>query len=272
MSIEKKNDELVELTEEEVIRLAMDKGLTDGAEIRTKEYRQLGYIKGGKSLKAFIEKLEQKYEYVSLKINPKTNRPYAGKRRVYILGKERDEFVKRLDRRIFGKGRPYDIGYAVDLVQRPEYDAEFCEYMREKYNTYRISQQMVLLEYGYDTYKRNPSSHRRRKSGNYIYRFLNENQEIIYIGLTSEIANRMYQHFNRGHLSNEAYDEVETIEYIKVKDETTMNILETYLINKHQPKHNTMLKFESFNTIDCLDELDTGWKKHRHERREQKDE
>lgn len=84
MSIEKKNDELIELTEEEVIRLAMDKGLTDDTEISTKSYQERGYIKGGKLLDIFIEKLEQKYEYVSLKINPRTNRPYVGKKRIYF--------------------------------------------------------------------------------------------------------------------------------------------------------------------------------------------
>ena len=73
----------------------------------------------------------------------------------------------------------------------------------------------------------------------------------------------MYQHFNKGHLSSEAYGEVDSIEYIKVSNKMTMNILETYLINKYQPKHNTVLKYDDdFEAIDSLEELDTGWKKY----------
>ena len=44
---------------------------------------------------------------------------------------------------------------------------------------------------------------------NYIYRFKNKNQEVIYIGKTIDLENRIKKH---KHLENKCYEEVETVE------------------------------------------------------------
>lgn len=89
-----------EYTEIEILDLALEEGLTNGEEVLTAFYQEKGYINSGKSLNTFIEKLKQGYETVELKLNPKSNkgkgdRPYAGKKRVYIIGGKRKVFVPR---------------------------------------------------------------------------------------------------------------------------------------------------------------------------------
>lgn len=89
-----------EYIETEILDLALEEGLTNGEEVLTAFYQKKGYINSGKSLNAFIEKLKQGYETVELKLNPKSNkgkgdRPYAGKKRVYIVGNKRKVFVPR---------------------------------------------------------------------------------------------------------------------------------------------------------------------------------
>lgn len=74
----------------------------------------------------------------------------------------------------------------------------------------------------------------------YIYKFLNGTSEIIYIGQTTNIKNRIErQHFTRhGHLPKECYGEVSTIYYAKLNSKTDMDLYERYLISKHTPKFN----------------------------------
>ena len=50
----------------------------------------------------------------------------------------------------------------------------------------------------------------------YVYRFLNNKNEIIYVGKSVNFINRMKQHFgSNGHLPKECYDNVDKIEYIE---------------------------------------------------------
>lgn len=93
-----------EYTEQEILAIAIKKGLSDGAEIETKNYKEKGFIDSGKQLEIFIEKLEQGFESVELKLNPKSNkgkgdRPFAGKKRVYIVGSEKEVNTERKDGR-----------------------------------------------------------------------------------------------------------------------------------------------------------------------------
>jgi hypothetical protein len=74
----------------------------------------------------------------------------------------------------------------------------------------------------------------------YVYRFFNDEDEIIYVGLTSGgIKNRMYGHFNNGHLPSECYNAVRKIEYCKFNTKVEIEIVEKYLINIYKPIYNT---------------------------------
>jgi hypothetical protein len=85
----------------------------------------------------------------------------------------------------------------------------------------------------------------------YIYRFKNNDDEIIYVGKTGNIKYRMNQHFTAGHLPKECYDAVKEIEFVKLSSNTEMDIYETYFINKYNPKYNTVNTYNE----KCLLEL-----------------
>lgn len=72
-----------------------------------------------------------------------------------------------------------------------------------------------------------------------VYKFLDENNEIIYIGKTRDINIRMLQHFgSNGHLPKECYDSVKKIMYFNCNCGADMDILERYYIDKLKPKYN----------------------------------
>ena len=74
----------------------------------------------------------------------------------------------------------------------------------------------------------------------YIYRFLDADNNIIYIGKTNNIKRRIEgQHFShRSHLPEQCYAETRKIEYSQFKSSTMMSMYEIFLINKHSPAHN----------------------------------
>lgn len=74
--------------------------------------------------------------------------------------------------------------------------------------------------------------------GFFVYRFLDKNQNIIYIGKTNSLNSRIAIHFNNGHLPNRCYEVVHKIEYIETISISEMNVYEIYLINKHRPFYN----------------------------------
>ena len=75
---------------------------------------------------------------------------------------------------------------------------------------------------------------------NYVYKFINYDGEIIYIGKTSNIKNRMKQHFgSHPHLDKECYERVYKIYYARVASQYNAEVLETYLINKFHPIYNS---------------------------------
>ena len=71
------------------------------------------------------------------------------------------------------------------------------------------------------------------------YRFLDNQANTIYIGSSKNIHRRLFsQHFKRGHLPQECYNNTAKIEIIKTKDYPTALALEIYLIDKYLPKYN----------------------------------
>lgn len=79
------------------------------------------------------------------------------------------------------------------------------------------------------------------KAKYFVYRFLDENFNVIYVGRTDNIKNRMNQHFSgRGHLPKECYDSVYRVDYLEMVNYLDMKIKELYYIGKHRPIHNTI--------------------------------
>lgn len=80
---------------------------------------------------------------------------------------------------------------------------------------------------------------------NYIYKFINYEDEIIYIGKTGNIKKRMKQHFGpKPHLPKECYEQVYKIYYASVNSKYNAEFLETFFINKYHPIYNTDKKYK----------------------------
>lgn len=106
---------------------------------------------------------------------------------------------------------------------------------------------------------------------NYVYRFLDKNGIIIYVGKTGSIKPRMNQHFGTtGHLPSECYLSVETIEYIKIKSKIDMDIKELYYINKWKPFYNNQNKYDEELSISIDENED--WISFRSKSEEEKEE
>ena len=84
----------------------------------------------------------------------------------------------------------------------------------------------------------------------YVYRFIDGKGNIIYVGKTVNINNRMQQHFSdKGHLPESCYNSVAKIEYQKYKTESDSLIMETYYITKYSPKYNKLGQSRDVPTI-----------------------
>lgn len=72
-----------------------------------------------------------------------------------------------------------------------------------------------------------------------IYRFLDIDENVIYVGKTERIRFRMNEHMSKnGHLPKECYDMVNKIQFIAMDSITLMDIKELYYINLYKPRFN----------------------------------
>lgn len=83
---------------------------------------------------------------------------------------------------------------------------------------------------------------------NIVYKFLNKNNEIIYIGKTTDMINRMRLHFY-GINKDDWHNEVYKIEYTVLPNISDINIYEIYLISKYIPKYNIKDKIDKTSII-----------------------
>lgn len=68
-----------------------------------------------------------------------------------------------------------------------------------------------------------------------IYRFLDSQNNILYVGSSSSFDTRLAGHC---HLPKECYSQVEKIEVFCCGNEADMYLYETYFINKYKPQYN----------------------------------
>lgn len=75
----------------------------------------------------------------------------------------------------------------------------------------------------------------------YVYRFVDENHNIIYVGRTNDLFTRMSTHFGKnGHLPKACYEQVHRIDYLQVETKNDMKIKELYYISRYRPLFNTV--------------------------------
>lgn len=78
----------------------------------------------------------------------------------------------------------------------------------------------------------------------YVYKFLGENDEVLYIGQTDNLKRRMREHFSEkgGHLEKEQYAQVKKAIYARVSTKESMNNIERHLISTIKPPFNKVYK------------------------------
>lgn len=99
-----------------------------------------------------------------------------------------------------------------------------------------------------------------------VYKFVDKDDQVIYIGKSKRLQARMVQHFvTDSHLSNECYDKVKSIFYCLFPTKIEMDIYEIYLIDKHRPQYNSMLVCEK-DEISNLVLPELIWEEYSNER------
>lgn len=80
----------------------------------------------------------------------------------------------------------------------------------------------------------------------YVYRFLNSESEVVYVGKTKQpLEKRILIHFgNSGHLRKDQISMVTRIEFLELGSRIEMDIVELYYINKWKPAFNTQSKYD----------------------------
>lgn len=81
----------------------------------------------------------------------------------------------------------------------------------------------------------------------YIYRFLDCDNNVLYLGRTHALRKRIRKH---NHLPKECYERTKYIQMFSCENEADSCILEIYLINKYKPPYNTEYNFPEKTTLD----------------------
>lgn len=75
----------------------------------------------------------------------------------------------------------------------------------------------------------------------YVYKMYDENEELLYIGKTTNIEARINQHFSKDTIEKQSWKEdVVYIDYYEFKTKVDMDIMELYYIALERPKHNEL--------------------------------
>ncbi len=75
----------------------------------------------------------------------------------------------------------------------------------------------------------------------YVYKMYDENEELLYVGKTTNIEARINQHFSKDTIEKQTWKEdVAYIDYYEFKTKVDMDIMELYYIALERPKHNEL--------------------------------
>ncbi len=88
-----------------------------------------------------------------------------------------------------------------------------------------------------------------------IYKYLNENDEIIYIGKAKDLKKRVSSYFTKNDHTNRIsrmIHHIKRFEFVIVNTEQDAFLLENSLIKKYQPRYNVMLKDDKTYPFICI--------------------
>ena len=84
----------------------------------------------------------------------------------------------------------------------------------------------------------------------YVYRFMDKNNKVLYVGRTHDLKRRLRSHLSNGHLPTDCYSSIYKIEYMMLENFADMALYEVYMINKFCPEYNTQDKSNTPSTIE----------------------
>jgi len=88
-----------------------------------------------------------------------------------------------------------------------------------------------------------------------VYKFIDKNGKIIYIGKAKNLKKRISSYFSKKHLDSKTrilVSKIETIDYVAVDSESDALLLENNLIKEYQPKYNILLKDDKTYPWICI--------------------
>lgn len=90
----------------------------------------------------------------------------------------------------------------------------------------------------------------------FIYRFLDDKGNVLYIGKTENLKKRISNHFTNGHLCEDCYFSCDKIEYLISLSNVENDIQEIQLINKYKPKYNKQYNYDDIINLeyDCSED------------------
>lgn len=216
-----------EMSEQRMIEGLRYKGL-EITQTETAFYKKHGYINKNESMIAFLKQVKRMFAFVTLAKNEKGH-ILGGKKRRYVVAHPYDEV------------QPSEVvkgGSKAGIVSAKNFDIKRL----------KNSEHFELTEYRADylnkIMQRNLENMDVQGNKNCVYRLLDGEGQIIYIGLSGNLLKRVQYHLTYGHIEDKQAYENAHFEYVTFKSESIMHCLETYLISKHQPIHNTAKKMK----------------------------
>ena len=94
-------------------------------------------------------------------------------------------------------------------------------------------------------------------NGFFVYFFYNDKQELLYIGKTTDLINRIFGH---NHLPIECYAKIDRIDFVDLNSKREMDLLEYYFISKYKPRYNKVYVKHNINSDFKIDESCLGFK------------
>lgn len=91
----------------------------------------------------------------------------------------------------------------------------------------------------------------------FLYRFLDDKGDVLYIGKTENLKKRISGHFRNGNLSDDCYFDCEKIEYLFTPSSVENDLQEIQLINKYKPKYNK--QYHHNYIVDTGYQRDEDW-------------
>lgn len=118
-------------------------------------------------------------------------------------------------------------------------------------------EQYLQKEFHFSKAVKNPYANTIPSKQNCVYKFMDANNKVIYIGKCKNLKARFNSHKNEPHLAKKCYSEVRQIQYISYPSYMDAGVMERIFIAHYQPKYNVQFAKEGVQSIISPEQLDS---------------